>query len=331
MLISVYEPMPMSAVSFYRSIGTMQYLPRLNKNIKIVVPKTIDWTELLTVDLFYMQRPNNSEHDLKAFEIARELGIPIWVDYDDLLHEIPKYNPSYGMYSDPQRKKNMEYFIEKSDIVTVSTPEIKNYYSKFNPNIVVIPNAYNDFHFPLQKITDQYNVITWRGSGTHRDDLRFILGEMERISNDNPEWEWIFLGGSDIWYIKEKIRTHQHFQECDLITYLRFIQKVRAAVQINPLLNNAFNRGKSNISYFEATYAGSVLIAPDLPEFKDLPGCLIYDNNDPVAFGNKLEKAMRNGEYRMKNYKKSFDHIQNNMILSKINQKRIDLIEERIK
>jgi hypothetical protein len=327
--IAIHEPMPLSGVAFYRSIGVFSYLNKLAPDITISVPESISWAALSGVDIFYMQRPQ-TDRDLTALKMARDFNLPVWVDYDDLLHEIPRYNPGWDYYrkAPAQPLKNIAEAIMHADTVTVSTSNIRDYYLKYNKNIYVIENTHNDYRYPLQKTVDTANNVNWRGSNTHREDLLSIATYLFDIAKRYREWQFSFIG-NDLWYMTERIQQCIHIKECDPIDYFKFIKEWKSAIQIVPLLNNKFNAAKSNIAWVEATYAGSATIVPDLPEFR-CHGAILYNPDDGSTFLYQLEKCIKSKAYRQEKYEESFDYIQDNLLLSKINRKRIEIIEKLI-
>lgn len=327
MKISIHEKVPMSAVAYYRSIGPFSYLKKLNKNIEVAIPGQISWDNIIGSDIFYMQRPHLVS-DLKALDIAKDFNIPIVVDYDDCLHEIPQDNPAHEDFSKENTLKIIEESIKIADAVTVSTPFLKEYYSKFNKNIHVIENAHNDYQYPFEFVKDgHYNTVNWRGSATHRNDLLSVSEQLWGVSERQKDWSFMFIGQNP-WYITEKMTNAYNIKECDITTYNKFIKDLKAAVQIVPLLDNKFNRAKSNIGWLEGTYAGSCTVCPSIPEFEK-PGCINY-SEEKENFGYLLEKAMKSKTFRKENYEKSFEYIKDNLMLSDINKKRIEVMESLI-
>lgn len=321
--ISIHEPMPFSAVSYYRSIGPFSYLHKIKPEITLAIPDKISWAMLSGSDILYLERPQH-DNDLKALRLAKDFNVKIWADYDDLLHEIPEYNPSYNFYKKTHALKNVDEAMELADVVTVSTQELCDYYSTKNKNIHVIENAHNDYIYPFKKITETADAINWRGSMTHRKDLLSVSEEMFSIAKKYPKWAWTFIG-NDIWFITDYIPNHFRLDECDIIDYNRFISDLKSAIQIVPLLKNKFNLSKSNIGWMEGTWCGSATIAPDLPEFNK-PGCINYTEKTD-SFMYYLEKAINSKEYRQKKYIESYEYIKETLLLSRINQKRIEIIE----
>jgi len=321
--ISIHEPLPHSAVSYYRSIGTFSYLPKKNDKIQISIPGQISWNNLIGTDIFYMERPQQ-DNDLQALQLAKDFNIKVWVDYDDCLHEIPQYNPAYKFYKKTSVLKNIEKAMTMADIITVSTPTLKEYYKKYNENIYVIENAHNDYQYKFKKKDETFQSINWRGSATHRSDLLSVSENIFNLAKKYKNWAWTFVG-NDLWYITEKIKCF-NIQECDIIDYYKFIKDLKSAIQIVPLVHNQFNQCKSNIGWIEGTYAGSTCICPTLPEFEK-PGIVNYNFEKENSFGYYLEKTISNNSFRKKKYIESYNYIKENLLLSKINSKRLEIIE----
>ena len=323
--ISIHEPAPFSGVAYYRSIGTLFHLPKLSNNIELKIIDTVAWNSLIDTDILYMERPQ-ADTDLIALEIAKDFNVKVWVDFDDLLHEIPKYNPTWKFYNDKDSNilRNVEKAMKMADIVTVSTPFLKNYYSKFNKDIHVVENAHNDYKYPFIKIKKTEEAVNWRGSATHRNDLLSVKQDLVDLSHKYLNWGWTFIG-NDTWYITESMKNCYGFSEIDVATYNNFIKDLKSAVQIVPLMFSDFNTAKSNIGFIEGTYAGSVTICPALEEFEK-PGAINYTDK-PDSFKYCLEKAMKSKAFRKKKYDESYEYIHDNLLLSNINKKRIEIIE----
>lgn len=328
--ILMLDPAPDSAVAFYRSSGPFSNLHKLDPHIQCQWTERFNWWQFYTgTDILYCQRPFDNNH-LKVIKEAKEWGIKIWVDTDDLLHEIPKYNPYYKVFNNPKdnKKEIFEESMKEADIITVTTQKLKDYYTKFNKNIEILENAHNDYAFPFKKhIGKPQNMITWRGSTTHRMDILSVAEQMVNVSRSHKDWTWVFLG-NDLWYITEIIKSKAiEIPEKPIIEYYEILRNMGSAILIVPLLDNEFNRAKSSIAYQEATYGGMVTIAPDLPEF-DRPGCIKY--KDPSQFAYLLEKCIKSRTFREENYEKAYDYIKENLLLSKVNQKRLDIIHRLI-
>lgn len=323
MKISICEAAPQGACSYYRSIGPLTKLRHINPKIQTQILSTVTWNNLFDTDILFLARPD-SQAFIEMAEIAKNLNIPVWVDWDDNIFKIPPYNPAYKHYKKKSTIKAIETCIELADTVTVSTQNLKEFYLTYNKNIVIIENAFNDYNYAFEKVSNQFNSIFWRGSNTHRQDLLSVAQQIFGLSKKYKEWTWVFVGG-DPWYITDNIKNIFILNEIDVITYNKFLKDNKSAITQVPLLVNEFNESKSNIAWIEGTSAGSAVIAPELPEFQK-PGIINYAEKNG-SYEYYMEKLIKSKEYRIKNYSKSFDYISENLMLSTINQKRIRVME----
>jgi hypothetical protein len=110
----------------------------------------------------------------------------------------------------------------------------------------------------------------------------------------------------------------------DMVQYLHYIQQLRPKLFIVPLIDHQFNRAKSNISWLEATTAGAVCLATDLPEFVR-PGIINFSN--PRNFYNVFKKAVKDYDLQAL-HAESLAFIRDNLTTEKVNELRVMAINE---
>jgi hypothetical protein len=322
MKVKVGVQSPHGACSYYRTMGVLSKLRKLNPNISIELITEIEWHLIADADVLYLERPANANFH-KACTIAKDYNVPLWIDYDDNLFDVPPYNPAYENYSKKQTKEVLASCIKMADVVTVTTKELQIVYGNLNKNIKVVENAFNDYNYKLEKKPSKNESLCWRGSRTHRNDLLGVLDEMVELSNKYEDWGWCFVG-SDLWYVTDNIANHYQTNELPQLKFFKFMKNTNAAIQLAPLAFNRFNVGKSNIAWLEGVFAGSCCIAPHLPEWEK-PGIETYKNRD--EFKSKLDMLMRDKKKRERNFKDSRKYIVDNLLLSNINRKRLEILE----
>ena len=92
-----------------------------------------------------------------------------------------------------------------------------------------------------------------------------------------------------------------------------------------PLHDSYFNRCKSNIAALEGTYAGAVCLVPDWPEWQ-IPGTLKYKTQE--EFAEKAEIILKE-QFSVAKYRgQAMEYIRENHDLAKVNQARVDLVNE---
>lgn len=282
--------------------------------------------------VLYIARAYSSDH-LKIIQIAKRVGVKVITDYDDNFFEVPRDNPCYADYMQPQSKKRIAEIIALSDAVTVSTKELKRFLGKRSPeghtlndNIFVVPNSFDTRIFTEKKTFNTLPIVAWRGSNTHQKDISQYTQEMISVSKDHPEWEWHFCG-YDPWWLTEllpkgKVKYTETISVMDFLDYFR--AEVTPSIVVVPLADHAFNRAKSNIAYIEATYAGAVCLAPDWEEWRR-PGCVTYKNH--ADFETKLRMLMNDGMLRRANVERAWDYLEKCLDIYRASEKRLEIMK----
>lgn len=289
----------------------------------------MDWTYYRNVDVIYLHRPYNVM-DVEIIEQAKLMGIPLWVDLDDDLQSITPDNPVYATYANDQCKAIIELAIKEADVLSVGGLAHQTRLSKeYQRKVWLLPNMVDDFLFfrflkrPANR-NHSFFRTSWRGSESHRIDLLYyeeaIVSQMKRAG------EWRFYGlkpyhldwriGSDRYGWVPPTKNHFHFyrQFCEWNADLQFVG----------LLDTEFNRVKSNLGWSDGTLAGSVVVAPNLPEYQR-PGVIHYE----VGNVKDAERALREAREcdREAEWSKSRDWISENILASKVNLERLKILE----
>ena len=305
------------ACSFYRSMGV---LPHTGYQIDLL--QKVSFEFLMGGNIFYVERPDRNDL-LQAIRAAKKLNMKIWIDFDDDLFCLPSDNSCANHYNNLNVQKIMVESIKLSDVVTVATEEIKNQLLKYNKNIIVIENAFNNFNFKFKKNLSKNKIVMWRGSETHVNDLYTYKDEINGCMKKYKDWDFLFFGKLP-WLLMKNFVKKEEIQPQYIIDYFDYIYNINPSVFIVPLVFNKFNLSKSNIAWIEGTYSGAVCLAPDMPEWRR-PGIVNYSTCR--EFYQNLNMLMSDEGYREENYYKSFEYIKKNLLLSDINKKRIKIIK----
>ena len=325
-IIGVITP-PENGSSFYRCHIPFNYLAKDHVHIKVKYLSELTWGSMSDIDVLFMMRADNSAA-YKAITYARLMGIPSWIDMDDDFFAVPKDNPNHKHYSDPDTLKWISLCMQEATVISFSTEFLKVKYdaglekvSTTPPRTLVIKNAANTRLFKFEDHKNRNNIIAWRGSSTHSGDIKTVAKYCEQLGH-----EWHFIGYKPVEF---GIRLHTTYQEpMDAIVYMNYLKDIKPKVMIVPLVDNDFNRAKSNIAWIEATMAGAVTIAPTLPEFEK-PGIVNYSK--PEEFLDKLKYVLNmseNEKYAL--VMASRLHIDYCLHLDHENAKRLDLIHSLV-
>lgn len=292
--IFVVTPDGSDSNSFWRCVGPLSYLAKhSNDEFEIrIQPKQgvrYFWDSIADCDIMFMHRPCTPDA-LKVMHIARQLGIPVWVDYDDWLFHLPEWNPYCALYHNQQTQEVIASCIACADVVTVTTELLQQEFSKLNPNVVMAPNAYRSdlfSHFRKDKIPPRKDLYYWRGTNTHDGDLISVIDGFRSLTKPT-----LFMGSPS--YVvtssmnKDLVRKQDHV---DPYGFWLMLWQLAPKVLLFPLDGHYFNQCKSNIAWIEALHAGAIVVAPDLPEWRH-PGVITYIANNDQSFIQAAEEAM---------------------------------------
>lgn len=295
-----YAPYPDDATSFYRGAGVLPY-------IGFEPLQGTSWSHLIDTDVLLIQRPCEPQF-IGLMHLCKNMGIKTILDYDDDVLNVDMDNPAYGIYID--KTETIKELLSLADEVWCSTESVQGTLMYYNPNCITIPNAHNDFLFPIgnrSKFNEGSKVAYWRGGMTHEADIYEKGRLLADFINAAPEWQWYFIGHRFLWLEQQCGNNYNIVPEMHLMSYFNFLYSLKPEIMIYPLRDTALNRGKSNIAWMEATYVGAVLMG-DAWRYPE--GC--------VADWEETVKS----EY----HERSWAHIEEHLLLSKINELR----EERL-
>lgn len=223
-------------------------------------------------------------------------GKPVVVEADDNVLSCPTYNPASAFYKpDSPIRKIAVAQLREADAVIVSTPYLKEVYSEFNDHIYVVPNSI-DFEV-WGKASRKHNkgkiTIGWMGGATHEADLEIAIPAIKELTAKYPQVEFYFLHGASkaIRGIKG-VRINNKFARID--QYAKYVAAAGFDIGMAPLVDNAFNRAKSNLRWLEYSALGIPCVASNVGHFAET----IHDGSDgmlcdtPDDFTNALESLV---------------------------------------
>ena len=284
--IGIFAPAPDDATSLYRAWGIVRDLKKQFLKMDVIAEfvkpeNNLTYMNIKNYDVVYLQRPSTDTH-LQIVEIAKRLGVKVWIDYDDNLFEIPVENQSYALYMNEKRHNTMKEIIKQSDLVTVSTQALSDYIKPwFFSNIATIQNAYDpSFHgVPIKQPTK--NLIAWRGTNTHAKDIDTYKRPLVDFLNEYEQFKIIFMG-FDAKMIRDEMKfkeNYSYFELMDPVNYIANYKHLAPEIHIVPLHDSIFNRCKSNIALIEARASGAKVLGPAWNEWQDSDFCYYSEDS----------------------------------------------------
>lgn len=315
------------ATSLYRGSGPIADLRR-RMDVNVIFMDQVGENKLDFADVVFIQRAAGDNH-LKLAEMCKQNNVPLWVDYDDLLLAVPPDNPAFEIYAQKKVRDSIIKIIQMADCVTVSTDQLKRCFQDkmgvSNPNVFTVPNALPDKYLHLAKPFQHKLHVNWRGSNTHAQDVMEYGAEIVELSMErkNTTFTWV---GYNPWFVTKFMPE----KSCLVVPalpigdYFRFMSATNPAIQMVTLASNMFNLCKSSIAWLEGALAGAVCVAPDWPEWRN-PGTVTYKDNQ--SFKQAIEYLLDNPKEAEALHKMSWEYIQKECLLSKVNMKRMDLLQ----
>lgn len=309
------------ASEFYRSMP-LDYIKHKDFTITRSTEREIRSHTINFYDVIIILRPSSDAH-LNIMNVAKDLGKKLIIDWDDDPLHLPNTNPMYGYYEG--NKQRAIKCLALADEIWVSTEGVKKSFRLYNKNIHIIPNAYNDFIFKHTPKFTYNKIAMFRGGGSHVGDI-YYPGTVEwivKMMNTNKTWKWYWFG-QDYEYIKyrHKHNNYYHNPGGSTVQFYKSMHEANASIFYYPLADNSFNRSKSNCSWIESVSSGSAYFGmSEFPEFQK-PGIMpLKEMADLMKMPDVLEKM----------HKESWEYIQDNLLLSKVNETRLQRLLNYVK
>lgn len=324
-----------SAISFYRIVPPLRTMERTH-GIRVEESASAYMPDIFKSDIVFLHTP---VHDtcINAVQAARMYGKKVWLDFDDMIfaNDIPRSNLAWTFFNSPKAQQVLKACIPAADAISVSTETIKERIIElFNypaEKIWVIPNAFPDELWATRRpftpdLNEKVKKVMWRGSVTHEGDLyRFRNG-----IKPHKNLGYLFVGHLP-WILHKQHDGHldeisYHPWEKPLERYWMMLKDASPHYVLVALEECDFNRGKSNIAWLEATFAGAACIAQStMPEFDKVP---TIQFSSVKSLDGVLKNIASGTDLRTEKYMESRALIEREYLLSVTNQIRWQLIEK---
>lgn len=223
-------------------------------------------------------------------KLSERLKFKIIYEVDDIVlgEDIPNYNKNKGAFMPPEIRKSIVEIMQLADEVTTPSAYMRDYYiaKTGNKNGTHIPNHlfkwWWDRYYNLGERVKLYEknkkkpVIAIFASGTHvdaagranfYDDFAHVV---PAIIKTRTMYKWVFYG-SFPFQLKPYIDRGemQYIPWVKLPDYAKAVAESGAQLTFAALLDNEFNRAKSNIKLTESGAVGIPCVCPDMVTYQD--------------------------------------------------------------
>ncbi|HEX8108523.1 MAG TPA: glycosyltransferase [Kofleriaceae bacterium] len=228
-----------------------------------------------TADVVIGQRVHRSPPSVRWQLMAKRrdrYGSPrlVYEIDDDLLSIDPRQNIFAGPFRDPVIRENIMDNMRCADMVTVTTEPLAEMARRYNANVAVIPNCFDEsiFDLSLPAYRGTRYVLTtlgWQGSPTHFEDWKVIQPVVAELAQADPALRVRFLGSVHPAGIPESQIDFLKWTN-DLTTHYKRV--TRFDVGLSPLNGTIFNEAKSGLRYEEYSALGVPSVCSDVPAYR---------------------------------------------------------------
>ncbi len=262
----------------YRCIYPGRALERLGHRVHFT-DHLETWSESsLPLDLehdIYVFQLSQDEGTLRCMRALGEAGKVRVYEIDDYYHAVPYYNPASSSFRGKSSAKleMMEECMREADAVTVTTPELAERYSRFNAMTFPLPNCLDprdaSWRVTREKREDRV-VVGWAGSPTHLEDFRLVVGSLERLCRKYPQVRVAIGGAAEVFHLLQGIPEEQKMflPSVGFRDYPALLANFD--IGLVPLVENEFNRCKSDLKGLEYSRLGIPVLASPTPSYRRL-------------------------------------------------------------
>lgn len=259
--------------------------------------------------------------------------IPILAEIDDDITYTPTYNIAEMIYKPGSTFTEiaLKQFMV-SDAMIVSTPYLQEVYAPYNERIYQVPNCIDFKLWGKVRTKSKPGIrIGWSGGASHDEDLRIIEPIIPKIVKANPSVRFVMIHG--VPYSMREINGVKHVRKFARIDrYPQHIADQDWDIAMGPLVDNSFNRSKSNLRWLEAGALGIPTVASDVGHFAStvhhgVDGFLASNADE---FENFLQILISDRKLRKRIGTEARERIRNDFNVDKIAGRYISFIEDVI-
>lgn len=252
--------------------------------------------------------------------IQSDYGFKLVYEVDDVVfrEEIPDYNASKHAFDNDEVRQNCIDMINMVDEVTVTCKFMRDLYIEKTgqTKISVVPNFmpywWSGHQYNYRRICDALDKnkkkprIVYAGSGAHFDIKNLNNGKddfshvVKFFVDNRHKYQFVFIGACPPDLIK-----YVHSKEIELhpwktlLEYPSFLSSLNAQLFVAPLMNNNFNKSKSDIKFIEAAQLGIPCLCQDLETYSTAPSSMRFTTSEELEY--KVE-FLTNWKNRSKYY-----------------------------
>jgi len=178
-----------------------------------------------------------------------------------------------------ERRESVRLLLQEAHQVLVTTVELGRSLETYNPHVVVLPNMLDERLLLGGRLPTPFAerrlVIGYMGTTTHDDDLLLILPALKHLARTYPgKLEFQLIGGvahSETWELLTDLPLrvlHLDPAEGEYPLFMLWLTgQIRWDIALAPLVDNTFNRCKSDVKFLDYGAIGAAGIYSRMPAY----------------------------------------------------------------
>lgn len=234
--------------------------------------------------------------------------IPLIVDIDDDINNVPKYNTAFRAYHGGSRERKVAQFLLKvADMVTVSTEALQRALVGQTAPTVVLPNCVNKYDWAYAEgPEDSATSIMFAGNIGRYGDLLEVQGAVETVMAKYPQIRLYFLGCLPDWaekWMESRNDPHANrvfaIRACNNDLYRPILRYLNPDILIAPVQENTFNKSKSHIKAYDAAMVKADFVCSDYETYDEIPKDCALKISGEYEWREALEHTIEHPQRRI--------------------------------
>ena len=278
----------------------------------ILSPNAINEEEMKGKDVIVLKNVTDKEGIASALAMREIQGSKIIMDIDDAI-KVREDNPMLKDHIVEDANFVFTRTAKFVDAITVTTEYLAENIRKITDKpVIVAPNSY-DPSYHLVKNTKHLGQprIIWAGSITHSADLQMIAPVVKRIK-ERFGVKFVTIGDTRVkewWGSDTEVRP-----SVGIAYYMQTLASLSGDIGICPLVDDEFNRNKSQIKAIEYGLLGLPVVASPTV-YNGIPTIDIASSEE--EWFEYLSKLIEDKEYREDRGKKHYNWVKENCSIEK--------------
>ncbi len=258
----------------------------------------------IDADICIVQRTayDHMRHAKQLVENLRQKNAKLVLDTDDAFHAIGPSHPEHGLHSEKLQAFN--YLADNADQIWVSTKRLGNFFKEHGSKVHVVFNSLDKRFWSYNRTRSDASgplQLLYMGTGTHDADLTLIMPAFDQLAEKYPDsFQLKVVGISDS--LPERDWLDRISTKWNGSIYPRFVpwflQQGPFDIGLSPLVDNDFNRNKSDIKCLDYLAAGMLPVVSDTEPYKsvELDKFIVRIGNKSDSWQKKLSEFINDPE-----------------------------------